>query len=149
MKREDLAKEFESGSFDEKLLRVIKGDYPFSETGEINLYVFDFIHAHREEFSQFLFIKYEDLIGSQGGGGDELQKKTIEAIAKRLGVQMTSEKVESISKDLFGDNVVGCTFRKGTINQWEKHFKDEHKQAFEERWLEIQNRLGYSGFASK
>jgi hypothetical protein len=76
---------------------------------------------------KFLLVRFEDLVGSKGGGSNEVQLKTIHAIAKHVSVKLTPEKIAHIKNNLFGDT---ATFREGSIDGWKKHFTPEMKQAF-------------------
>jgi hypothetical protein len=76
---------------------------------------------------KMLTIKFEDLVGSKGGGSDEVQAKTIYAIAAHLGITLSQEKFDYIKNNMFGSSP---TFREGKIDGWKKHFTPEMKQAF-------------------
>jgi hypothetical protein len=79
-----------------------------------------------ERYRQFLrwerdggaaVVKFEDLVGTKGGGSTEAQRLAVEGVASHLGV---------VEEDLFG---VGRTFRKGQIGGWREEFSAEHKRA--------------------
>jgi hypothetical protein len=61
-----------------------------------------------------LSIKFEDLIGSKGGGTDERQREILEIICNRLDVPL--ERIENVTKNLFGPGL--RAFRKGQIDSW-------------------------------
>ncbi len=72
-------------------------------------------------------VRFEHLIGSKGGGSDELQSYEIKQIAQHVGVTIDNKKVASIVRDLFGGS---STFREGQIDGWKKHFTPVIKEAF-------------------
>ena len=61
-----------------------------------------------------LNVRFEDLIGSRGGGSDELQHQTIQELLNYLGASKTGAVVE----DIFDVN--SPTFRKGMIGGYKK-----------------------------
>ena len=85
-------------------------------------------------------IRFEDLIGPNGGGDWETQLETIQKIADHLGITVTEEKIERVARNLFGGT---GTFRKGQIGAWKKHFKEHHKQAFKAIAGQLLVDLGY------
>jgi hypothetical protein len=76
---------------------------------------------------KFFTVRFEDLVGSRGGGSDEVQAKTIYAIAKHVGITLTPEKFDYVRSNMFGDST---TFREGSIDGWKKHFTPAMKKAF-------------------
>ncbi len=76
---------------------------------------------------KFLTIRFEDLIGSKGGGGGTLQLQTINAIAQHIGISLPPEKIVAVRDELFGRSI---TFREGKIDGWKKHFTSEMKAAY-------------------
>lgn len=77
-----------------------------------------------------LAVRFEDLIGSGGGGSDRKQVETIRAIAEYLDLDLSDEESTQVAKQLFFRN--SPTFRKGQIGDWQNHFSDEHKKVFKE-----------------
>ena len=64
-----------------------------------------------------LILRFEDLVGKKGGGTDDLQFKSVKAIAQHIGIldQFSNEKISSIGSQSFGKTT---TFRKGQIGRW-------------------------------
>jgi len=89
-----------------------------------------------------LTVRFEDLVGAQGGGNEERQRKIIQAIAVHIGANSSSLLVEKIRQDLFGNNR-SKTFHKGQIGGWKQHFKSAHKAAFKRHYSHALVRLGY------
>jgi sulfotransferase 6B1 len=75
-----------------------------------------------------LAVRFEDLIGSTGGGDDEQQLQNVRAIIDYLGIDIAEEQITEIAKEIFFKN--SKTFNKGQIGNWRNHFTDEHKYAF-------------------
>ena len=71
--------------------------------------------------------RFEDLVGSQGGGSDEKQLQEILNIARFLELDMDVEEIKERTKHIYG---VGRTFRSGHIGEWKKYFKPQHIKAF-------------------
>lgn len=88
-----------------------------------------------------LAIRFEELIGSAGGGNDQTQLETVRLILKHLGVQLSEEKMIEVSNQIFFKS--STTFRKGQIGDWKNHFTDAHKQAFKEVAGDALIKLGY------
>ena len=80
--------------------------------------------------SNCLTVRFEDLIGSAGGGSDRLQIQTIRAITEYLNLNFSEEDTTKVARQLFDRN--SPTFRKGQIGDWQNHFSDKHKRVFKE-----------------
>ncbi len=87
-----------------------------------------------------LFTTYEALVGSKGGGNDDIQKKEIRTIADFLGVTLTEEELTTVACKLYGGT---ATFRNGSIGSWRNHFTSEHVRAFKEYTADLLIELGY------
>lgn len=64
-----------------------------------------------------LVIRFEDLVGPQGGGSDLVQKNTIQAILKYASIRKSNLEVEAIQSALFGKTP---TFRSGQVDGWKQ-----------------------------
>jgi hypothetical protein len=89
---------------------------------------------------QSLLTFFERLVGPQGGGSRELQRREINAIALHLGVECTAQEVDSVADRAFGDT---ATFHTGMIGTWRRYFTDEHKRACKELLGQLLIDLGY------
>ena len=81
-----------------------------------------------------LVVRFEELIGSRGGGDAFVQGKAIRAIYDHLGVQPPPR----LSERLFSSS--SPTFRKGQIGQWRDSFDPELEALFEReagRWMDV------------
>lgn len=63
-----------------------------------------------------LVVKFEDIVGNQGGGSDEQQTKTLEHISNAL--DLDCESIPHVAESLFGPG--RHTFRKGKIDSWKE-----------------------------
>lgn len=85
--------------------------------------------------------RFENLVGSSGGGSDELQAIEIQNIARHLGMALTEKDIASIASELFTKDAK--TFRKGQIGDWEKSFSWYHKTVFKSLAGQYLIDLGY------
>lgn len=114
-------------SFDDQLLEVITGcRFGCSATKEMMGGRIPWLHQDPE----FLYTtRYEDLVGSQGGGNDKKQITEIMNIASFLNLNMSREEILARTKHIYGQ---GRTFRSGHIGEWRKYFKPQHIKGFKE-----------------
>jgi len=144
---EEKLQKFKDLSFDEQLLYVINQDYELSNW-KINVQLS--LPKAAPQAVQFcsdpsvLVCRYEDLVGPKGGGTRDAQLKTIEKIAKHIGVPLLDESAQRIADVIYGDSYgYNRTFREGETGGWRKVFKEEHKQAFKARLGASLIALGY------
>jgi hypothetical protein len=81
-----------------------------------------------------LVVRFEDLIGSRGGGDDATQDLTLRAIYDRVGI----ERPQGLAERLFSS--ASPTFRKGRIGQWRDSFDPGLEALFEREagsWMEM------------
>jgi sulfotransferase 6B1 len=88
----------------------------------------------------FYTVRFENLVGSEGGGSDAAQLDEIKEIVKHLNVPISNQEIKKCAKNLFGGT---STFRKGQIGGWKKHFKKEHIKVFKEVAGQLLIDLGY------
>lgn len=74
-----------------------------------------------------LTIRFEELVGTLGGGTDAAQCATIKRIAKHVGRPISDDKVATVAAQLFGNS---ATFREGKIGSWVQYFTPQVKAAF-------------------
>lgn len=77
-----------------------------------------------------LLVKFENLIGPKGGGTRGAQLNTIREISEFIGAYQDSNKIESVSEQLFGGT---HTFRKGTTDSWKEEIPLLLKEEMEEK----------------
>ncbi|MGQ4646876.1 sulfotransferase domain-containing protein [Lyngbya aestuarii] len=88
-----------------------------------------------------LTVRFEDLIGSSGGGSDEKQVETIRTITHHLGLNVSEYQINQIADKTFFKK--SLTFHKGQIGNWRNHFTEEHKRVFREIAGEALMKFGY------
>lgn len=90
--------------------------------------------------AQNVFVtRFEDLVGSQGGGSDLVQSRELERICGYLGVDNINPTV--IASQLFGGTK---TFREGQIAGWQNALSVDLKKQVDEKILHLLPGLGYS-----
>jgi hypothetical protein len=75
-----------------------------------------------------LVVRFEDLVGSGGGGDPQAQERGVRAIYRYLGLEEDERLIEATCAQLFSNH--SPTFRKGAIGQWHDHFDDELEALF-------------------
>lgn len=86
-----------------------------------------------------LNVRFEDLVGSNGGGSDDLQKKTIENIFNYLKIKNID--VDKIAKNSF--DKTSETFRKGKIGSYKELLSPMQIKLFNELHGDIIKQYGY------
>lgn len=132
-------------SFDEMLFDLIRHNSitPNDPPGDNILDVYN-NYLPWMQVSNMYTVRFEDLIGPQGGGSQEAQHKVIYEIATHIGISITREQVIALASRLFGTKPgEPGTFREGKIGSWKKYFTPEHKKAFKEVAGQLLIDLGY------
>src|SRR5688500_996356 len=123
----------------ERLLHSIRG----GELGGRRLQSLD------ERYRQFLgwqdddnamMVKFEDLVGPRGGGSAETQRRTVERVARHVGLEPDERMMRTVEENIFG---VSNTFRKGQIGGWREEFSEEHIRSAREIAGPLLVELGY------
>lgn len=86
-------------------------------------------------------VRFEDLIGPQGGGDAERQRAAVRTIADHLALSISDSEVEHVATNTFSAG--SSTFRKGLIGDWKNNFAQKHVTAFKEEASEWLVELGY------
>lgn len=73
-----------------------------------------------------LVVRFEDLVGSRGGGDATAQNEALRAVASWCGLDPT--RIPDVAEHAFGQSK---TFRKGEIGGWRSEFSDETAELFE------------------
>ncbi len=112
-----------AGSISDRLRLAIDGD---SERGVESLA--DRLDAYSGwlEFAD-LTIRFEDLIGTAGGGDASVQQRTLAAVFALLDIQLEGATSRSILDRLVSR--ASPTFRRGRIGGWQAHFADDALRA--------------------
>lgn len=75
-----------------------------------------------------LVVRFEDLVGPQGGGDAESQARTVAAVYRHLGMDVDQGFIDSTCEQLFSTD--SPTFRKGTSGGWRELFDPELEALF-------------------
>ena len=86
-------------------------------------------------------VRFEDLIGEEGGGGLHTQWEVIRDLFNFLEMDLSPEEIGKIRRKLFSG--ASPTFRKGKIGEWRKHFDEEITALFKQTAGEMLVRYGY------
>lgn len=147
-------------SFDEQLLFVINFEYDIYEVAEraphSNQVSLVRLAEQAVRYSldpDNLLLRYEELVGEQGGGTAEQQLNAIRSIAAFIQVEATEEKLATIAEQLYGNECdpfgngglqnYHSTFSQGQIGAWKKAFKEVHIKAFKHKLGNSLIELGY------
>lgn len=76
-----------------------------------------------------ILLKFEDLVGEQGGGDNSIQYDVIKSVINHLELveQMSDEKILAMGFESFGKTT---TFRKGQIGKWNELLDEKDKALF-------------------
>jgi sulfotransferase 6B1 len=88
-----------------------------------------------------LVIRFEDLVGSRGGGNSMAQLSYIRRIGEFIGRPLSPEQNRQIARKMYGTG--SLTFRKGQTGDWRNHFTEAHRKAFKVVAGDTLIRLGY------
>jgi sulfotransferase 6B1 len=86
-------------------------------------------------------VRFENLVGPEGGGSATRQQETLHGICTYLGIEHDGEKVVALANKLFGGNT--NTFNKGQIGRWREEFTPRHVDLFKEICGNLLQRMGY------
>jgi hypothetical protein len=90
-----------------------------------------------------MVIRFEDVIGSLGGGDDEKQFKVICEIGDFIGIPLPTDIAQSICEKIYSTTAI--TFRSPEINGWRKHLSDDHLDLLESKCSGLLKTYGYMG----
>jgi sulfotransferase 6B1 len=85
-------------------------------------------------------IRFEDLVGPDGGGTVEAQQAVLKGIAEHIKIPYTDDLIKYCGKHVFGGTY---TFRKGQIESWQKAFTNQHRTLFKKVAGQLLIDLGY------
>lgn len=75
-----------------------------------------------------LTVRFEDIIGPEGGGSAEARRATLERLCERLDID--ASRIDAVARDLFGPG--RATFRKGRIDSWKTEIPESVQGRFAE-----------------
>lgn len=128
----------------QRITKTISGDAEFISSKGSRFYGIDYIlnqYIQWVDEPNCLIVRFEDLVGSKGGGGVEEQVNTLSKIYKHIGLDMPEDNVVKIARELFTSN--SKTFNKGEIGAWRNSFTSDHVALFKEVCGNHLVRMGY------
>ena len=93
-----------------------------------------------------IVVKFENLVGVNGGGSSEAQREAILEVAKHISVEVPYEKMKQIQESLFGGKnscTQSETFRIGKIDSWRVELDKELISLLETDLADVMNEEGY------
>lgn len=102
-------------SFDERVKLLVNGGYLERQYIAGIRDVFLRAQGWYEKQDRVLIVRFEDLVGSRGGGDDETQRSVLKAVFAHVGLEPDPSRVSDVQSRLFGGT---HTFRKGNIDSW-------------------------------
>ncbi len=91
-----------------------------------------------------LVLRYEDLVGPQGGGNSVVQHMMLKVFFEHVGLALSDEEIQSVADEAFGrKGTENSTFRKGQIGTWTQYFAEEDKRLFKKLYGEVLIAFGY------
>lgn len=138
----EVAPNFDDLSFNEQLLSVM-----VSKNKQGNYFSF-YLTRHNWRTTPIAYgVKYENLVGSHGGGDDALQVQEIVNMAKHINLPITSNQAQEVASKIYhssGKEIIdGKEFTHGTIGSWKKFMHPVHKEIFKNRFGDLLIKLGY------
>ena len=88
-----------------------------------------------------LIVRFEDLVGENGGGSEKAQLKCMKSIINHIGLDVSDNEIFKVSKKVF--NPASRTFVKGQIGSWKKKMSEEHKDEIKISMGRYLTELGY------
>ena len=89
-----------------------------------------------------LVVRFEDLVGPEGGGDLDTQLTTLREIYEHIGIDADDNLVRRVRDHIFSDR--SPTFRRGAIGQWRTTFDEATAELFTREAGELLPLLGYS-----
>ena len=114
------------------LIALIEGPKPGEDTldGRFRPYADLFrVYGAWTSMRGVLTVRYEDLVGSRGGGDDERQLVALSSLSRHLRLPISGERLQSEWKAV--EHRGTSTLRKGTIGDWVNHFDPDIEEVFE------------------
>ncbi len=94
-----------------------------------------------------LLVKYEHLVGSQGGGDDGTQLNTLYKMLEYVNFPIDNEHVQTTADNLYNcwgsKDVEGKTFTHGQVSSWKNILNKSQKKMIKKSWGDLLIQLGY------
>jgi hypothetical protein len=82
-------------------------------------------------------VKFEDLVGKQGGGDEIAQRTQVGRLMCHLGL---SGDPVTYAENIYGNSP---TFKRGQLGSWKEKFNEKHRIAFNARFADVLELYGY------
>lgn len=126
---------YDSLSKDDKIMYLINTDVPYMS---LKLYAFS---ADRWIVNDKVkTIRFEDVVGVNGGGCRIKQRRSIKRLCEFLGVTRSEQSIDYVVENIFGGTM---TFKHGKIGTWKEHFNHDHIEAFNHVYGNLMKKWGY------
>lgn len=134
---------FDSLSLDEQITSLILGDRQAPSYLQFYKERIGWSLHHRH-----LMVKFEDLVGEQGGSDQETQRATLLKIAHYIHLDLTPERLDWLADHIYerrpnnerGGNTI---FKRSSIGNWKTFLSEEHKNLIKQELGEEIILLGY------
>jgi len=125
----------------QRLQLILEGGYAFHSGVQVTAFrdIFRSMLAWRRE-TGCLFVRFEDLVGVQGGGSDERQTDAVKRIAEHLGSEF-DERIAVEVRQIYSPSA--RTFRKGNIDGWKASLDIESIEQVNEYCQSLCQEAGY------
>lgn len=130
--QDSVIKRWYQSDFNQKIDIIINSDlgYPI---GFVQQNLTEAVQLLQED--ETCLVRFEDLVGTNGGGDPLSQRKTILKVAKFLNINLNELQIAFLIDNLYGKSP---TFREGKIGSWETHFNQNNIDNFKRQmnqWL--------------
>lgn len=130
-----LSKDFRSLTLDEQLLLALQGGTGPAGTSIVGMTAgFSTILNWTQE-ADVLFVRFEDLIGSQGAGSEQAQRATVQKIAHYLDLSLTEHETDTVCQRAFDSKA--ATFRRGQIGSWQDELSPQQIQQVQDGFASL------------
>jgi hypothetical protein len=120
----------------ERLKTAIEGTSGQASIGEILDHMTGWLDSEA-----CLVVRFEDLVGPEGGGEEATQMVTLKTMYDYIGLDVDEAWMKKLRDRLFSASTP--TFRRGAIGGWRDHFDDETRALFKRVAGEALVRYGY------
>lgn len=94
------------------------------------------------DIPEISILRFEDIIGSRGGGCDIKQRECLEKLVNELGIKIPNSLFNSALERVF--NTRAGTFRKGQIGSWKNSFSTKVNNTFNKEAGHLLKLWGYN-----
>ncbi len=103
------------------------------------------LYHQRKSLHNVLFIKFEDLVGPEGGGDINQQQECIRNIARFLNIpDISDERVKKIATSLWGETETFCVSpHKRKIGRWKEVYSPDQVKDIHRFWDDYLLAFGY------